>query len=196
MNDYDKRWCSKLLSDVRRLPISSSFREPVDPVRDGVPDYHQIVNQPMDLRTMKRKLSASEYGSVQAFIDDIQLICDNAKKFHGAKSIFRLIAHDIMAEVNQRYNDKPSSLDDEWVRAIAEAMREFEKHITDAPQAISLSCDDLQPPDLEKLSEAQKSAVRKVIGGRKLENIGREWLLLNDAIKASIISAIGRASPQ
>jgi hypothetical protein len=35
-----------------------------------------------------------------------------------------------------------------------------------------------------------------VIGGRKLENIGREWLLLNDTIKATIISAIGRATPQ
>jgi hypothetical protein len=150
----------------------------------------------MDLRTMKKKLSASEYASVQEFIDDIRLICDNARKVHGAKSIFGLIANDIMAEVHRRYNDKPASLNDEWVKAVAEAVREFDKHVANAPQAISLSCDELRAPDFEKLNEAQKSAIRKVIRGRKLENLGRDWLFLNDTIKGSIISAIGRARPQ
>jgi hypothetical protein len=41
----------------------------------------------LQIHTMKKKLFGSEYKSVQEFIDDIQLICDNAKLSNGSTSV-------------------------------------------------------------------------------------------------------------
>ena len=38
------------------------FKKPVDPVADGVPNYFTFIKKPMDLGTMKQKLSLHQYS--------------------------------------------------------------------------------------------------------------------------------------
>jgi len=61
------------------------FRDPVDPVALGIPEYHKVVSKKdaRDLRTIRSKLDNDKYDSVDAFEGDIQLMVDNATKFNG-----------------------------------------------------------------------------------------------------------------
>ncbi|DAZ97315.1 TPA: hypothetical protein N0F65_003679 [Lagenidium giganteum] len=69
----------------------SAFHFPVDP--EAVPDYYLIVENPMDLSTMREKLSDGDYTSFEQFLDDIQLIVRNANVFNPRRSATRHIAH-------------------------------------------------------------------------------------------------------
>ncbi|UKZ73887.1 hypothetical protein TrVFT333_001541 [Trichoderma virens FT-333] len=53
------------------------FREPVDPVEDGVPDYFDKVKRPMDLSTVKQKMDQKQYTTEEEFLNDVRQIFDN-----------------------------------------------------------------------------------------------------------------------
>jgi hypothetical protein len=192
LSEYDRGWCNKLLTDLTKWAITSPFRMPVDPIRDGCPNYHLIVASPMDFHTMKKKLTASEYSSVEQFIDDIQLICDNAKKFNGASSMYGLICDDIMAEVHRQYSEKPNSADDEWYKSLLKAVRALDDHLADAPAEVSLSREVARPPKVTDLTPAQRDAIQRQMGSEKIENLPRRWVVLNDATRAKILAVVGQ----
>lgn len=64
------------------------FLEPVDPVLLGIPTYHDVIpkHKARDLRTIRSKLDADKYDSVEAFEADLDLMIDNAILFNGADS--------------------------------------------------------------------------------------------------------------
>ena len=71
------------------------FQEPVDPVELNLPDYFDIIKEPMDLGTIKSKLENGEYDEEEdggggggmkfdALKRDVMLTFDNAIEFNGA----------------------------------------------------------------------------------------------------------------
>ncbi|KAG5832615.1 hypothetical protein ANANG_G00292980 [Anguilla anguilla] len=62
----------------RQDPESLPFRQPVDPMLLGIPDYFDIVRNPMDLSTIKRKLDTGQYQEPWQYVDDIWLMFNNA----------------------------------------------------------------------------------------------------------------------
>ncbi|XP_071565954.1 ATPase family AAA domain-containing protein 2 [Temnothorax nylanderi] len=56
------------------------FTKPVD--TEEVPDYNQIIKQPMDLETMMTKIDMNCYLCAREFLDDIDLICRNALEYN------------------------------------------------------------------------------------------------------------------
>ena len=63
-------------------PDAEAFKEPVDPITLGIPDYHSIITSPMDLSTISQRLSNGEYQCPWQFIDDIWLMFNNAWLFN------------------------------------------------------------------------------------------------------------------
>jgi len=47
-----------------------------------VPDYYEIITEPMDLSTMMTKIDLHKYTTVQQFQHDIELICCNALEYN------------------------------------------------------------------------------------------------------------------
>ncbi len=47
-----------------------------------VPDYYNIVKNPIDLQTMENKCISEQYESPQRFVDDIALMFDNAELYN------------------------------------------------------------------------------------------------------------------
>jgi len=45
-------------------------------------DYYRVIEHPMDIETMRTKVDAGEYSTAQQFVEDIQLILDNAKEYN------------------------------------------------------------------------------------------------------------------
>ncbi|KAJ3895800.1 hypothetical protein GG344DRAFT_72802 [Lentinula edodes] len=90
----EKRGLQAILSTFVKEDLSFVFREPVDPVLLGIPTYFDVIprKDARDLRTIKQKLDADKYETVDAFEADIDLMVRNAIKFNGADSEVGLIA--------------------------------------------------------------------------------------------------------
>ncbi|KAG7287069.1 hypothetical protein NEMBOFW57_006572 [Staphylotrichum longicolle] len=75
-------FCADLLARMLSGPgfwtrVVGPFKDPVDPERDGVPDYHSVVTKPMDLTTMKAKMDRREYADENEFLADMNQIFTN-----------------------------------------------------------------------------------------------------------------------
>jgi hypothetical protein len=141
---------------------------------------------------MRKKLSGSDYKTVQEFIADIQLICDNAKLFNGPGSMYGLICDDVMSEVQKQYSEKPNSLDEEWYKTFMKSVQLFQEHIGAAPPDVAMTSSYLEPPAIDPavLPEEKKVRIQKVIGNEKLANLGRKWLLLSEPTRETIMAVM------
>uniref|UniRef100_A0A183V7M0 SWI/SNF related, matrix associated, actin dependent regulator of chromatin, subfamily a, member 4 n=1 Tax=Toxocara canis TaxID=6265 RepID=A0A183V7M0_TOXCA len=52
------------------------------PSRRELPDYYEVIEKPMDLNKMKRKIKEGRYSSVQDMGKDLKLLCANARKYN------------------------------------------------------------------------------------------------------------------
>ncbi|XP_065082304.1 PH-interacting protein [Ochlerotatus camptorhynchus] len=75
--------CRELLEMVWQCDDSEPFREPVDTLQH--PDYLQIVDTPMDLRTIKEDLLGGNYESPVDFCKDMKLIFQNSRNYNTNK---------------------------------------------------------------------------------------------------------------
>ena len=81
------RAAKRLLSTLWKCSQAWIFHEPVDPDRLGIPDYLTIVKTPMDFGTIKQRLhSNSHYHRMQDFLDDMELVFENCRRFNGEES--------------------------------------------------------------------------------------------------------------
>ncbi len=77
-----KDLCAAALGDLSRLPNYKAFSEPVDPVAHKCPDYASVIQQPMDLGTVRAKLNAEKYATVEDFAFDVRLTFSNSMKYN------------------------------------------------------------------------------------------------------------------
>lgn len=66
-----------------KLKGSYWFQEPVDVAKFNILDYFDIVTNPMDLGTVRKKLIHNCYASAKEFLDDMNLIWGNCYKYNG-----------------------------------------------------------------------------------------------------------------
>jgi len=84
--------CSGILCGmVRRDPLRL-FAEPVP--RD-VAEYYQVIQDPIDFSTMRKKIMTSQYTSLTLFINDARRLCINACVFNAADSLYAKTAKQI-----------------------------------------------------------------------------------------------------
>ena len=76
------------------------FRNPVD--TEEVYDYLELIKTPMDFELMLTKLDEGEYNCAQDFLNDIDLIAENAVKYNS----------DLNYETNQIICHRASALQD------------------------------------------------------------------------------------
>ena len=58
----------------------------MDPSKYNIDDYFDIIQEPMDFGTIKKKLTFNVYHNVQQFIIDIKLVFDNCIKYNGTEN--------------------------------------------------------------------------------------------------------------
>ncbi|KAI0049299.1 hypothetical protein FA95DRAFT_1538598 [Auriscalpium vulgare] len=88
MSWTEKRSVQTLMNNLVKDPISYVFREPVDPVALGIPQYFEIIprKDARDLQTIRQKLDADKYESMDAWEADIDLMINNAIIFNSLES--------------------------------------------------------------------------------------------------------------
>lgn len=71
-----------LLEKLSKAPGSRWFLQPVDPELDGVPDYFDVIENPMDFQTIHEKLIQNMYKNPFGWQLDMRLVFYNALKYH------------------------------------------------------------------------------------------------------------------
>ena len=87
MHDSWEKIAKKLMNTLWKHKDADLFHKPVDPEELNIPDYFNIIKNPMDFSTIKRKLSNYSYTNLQEFCNDMGLVFDNCYTYNGTKSI-------------------------------------------------------------------------------------------------------------
>ncbi|ONK71144.1 uncharacterized protein A4U43_C04F5160 [Asparagus officinalis] len=74
--------CETLLKNLMTHRYGWVFNTPVDVVKLKIPDYFNIIKHPMDLGSVKKKLTSGSYSSLWAFASDVRLTFTNAMTYN------------------------------------------------------------------------------------------------------------------
>ncbi|KAJ1274728.1 hypothetical protein BS78_05G083300 [Paspalum vaginatum] len=95
MNTSKIRLCGNILRKLMEHKSGWLFNKPVDPVLYGIPDYFDVIRNPMDLGTVKKKLTSKQYASTNEFSADVRLTFSNAMKYNPPGNDVHAIAKEL-----------------------------------------------------------------------------------------------------
>jgi histone acetyltransferase len=71
-----------------------------DPVKSEVaPDYYATISNPIDLSTMRSRVTDGYYDTVDKFIEEVQLMFDNARVYNRKDTVYYKMADKLEAAV-------------------------------------------------------------------------------------------------
>ncbi len=100
-NDSWAKADTKILNLCCKMKGAYYFLEPVDPVKFNIMDYFDIVTQPMDLGTVRRKLSHNCYIQASDFVKDMNLIWQNSYRYNGEDHVVSKCGKELEASFNE-----------------------------------------------------------------------------------------------
>lgn len=83
LQDSWEKIAKKLMNSLWKSKDAHLFHKPVDPKELNIPDYFDIIKNPMDFSTIKKKLNNCTYTKLKEFCDDMDLVFDNCYKYNG-----------------------------------------------------------------------------------------------------------------
>ncbi|EEB07672.1 SAGA complex histone acetyltransferase subunit Gcn5 [Schizosaccharomyces japonicus yFS275] len=102
-----------LFTEMQAHPSSWPFAQPVR--KEDVPDYYDVIKNPMDLSTMEFKLRNDKYESVQEFIRDAKYIFDNCRSYNDSNTTYYKNADKLEKFFMQKLRETEySNLADAW----------------------------------------------------------------------------------
>ncbi|XP_011082744.2 transcription factor GTE4-like [Sesamum indicum] len=95
--------CSSLLQRLMKHKHGWVFNEPVDAKALGLVDYHDIIKHPMDLGTIKTRLSQNWYKSPREFAEDVRLVFRNAMTYNPKGQDVHIMAEQLSQIFEERW---------------------------------------------------------------------------------------------
>jgi len=96
--------CLPIIQDLIDDQFGWVFHDAVDPVALGLPDYFDIVKNPMHLELVKKKLENAIYADMDSFERDVRLVFENAILYNGDDSEVGRLAQDMLSKFEALYN--------------------------------------------------------------------------------------------
>ncbi|KAL9063419.1 MAG: hypothetical protein Q9157_008257 [Trypethelium eluteriae] len=99
---------AEILKNVRKVKDAKAFVDRVDPVKLNLPTYFEIIQTPMDLKTIESKLKNSEYKSVAGLASDFDLMIQNSHTFNGAQHPVSVAGSNLQAYFRKALSKVPA----------------------------------------------------------------------------------------
>ncbi|KAK1297083.1 Transcription factor GTE10 [Acorus calamus] len=80
---------------------------------DPLPDYHEVIEHPMDFSTVRKKLSDGAYANLEQFENDVFLISSNAMRYNSPDTIYFRQARGIQELAEKNFENLRQDSDDE-----------------------------------------------------------------------------------
>lgn len=87
--------------------FSWPFRQPVDAIKLGLPDYHKIIKQPMDMGTIKKRLENNYYWSAVECMTDFNTMFTNCYIYNKPTDDIVLMAQSLEKSFLQKVAQMP-----------------------------------------------------------------------------------------
>ncbi|CAJ0638254.1 11827_t:CDS:2 [Entrophospora sp. SA101] len=84
--NIDLKFCRLVYQELKKrqhFTYAYPFYEPVNTEKLGVPEYYNVIKNPMDLSKVHSRLESEDYASAEEFEADIRLMFDNCYKFNA-----------------------------------------------------------------------------------------------------------------
>ncbi|KAN0032866.1 hypothetical protein ACTFIV_006798 [Dictyostelium citrinum] len=112
MNEKNLIFCKGLINGMFKKKTSLAFQRPVDPLAEGIPDYFDVIKNPMDLSTIKNTLDNNGYSTIKDFAADVRLMFENALTYNADSSPVWKHAKTLLNAFDQKFlqnfpNEKP-----------------------------------------------------------------------------------------
>ncbi|KZV42128.1 hypothetical protein F511_29807 [Dorcoceras hygrometricum] len=114
---FDKRAiksCSSLLQRLMKHNHGWVFNEPVNAKALGLHDYHDIIKHPMDLGTIKTRLSQKWYKSPREFAEDVRLVFRNAMTYNPKGQDVHFMAEQLSQIFEERWQILETEYNPYW----------------------------------------------------------------------------------
>ncbi|XP_073050435.1 uncharacterized protein [Primulina eburnea] len=95
--------CSSILQRLMKHKHGWVFNEPVDAKALGLHDYHVVINHPMDLGTIKTRLSQNWYKSPREFAEDVRLVFRNAMTYNPKGQDVHVMAEELSGIFEEKW---------------------------------------------------------------------------------------------
>ncbi|XVE49599.1 hypothetical protein DITRI_Ditri01bG0094900 [Diplodiscus trichospermus] len=106
----DKKLLLFILDRLQKKDTYGVFSEPVDPKE--LPDYHEVIEHPMDFGTIREKLATGAYANLEQFEKDVFLICSNAMQYNAPDTIYFRQARSIQELAKKNFENLRQDSDD------------------------------------------------------------------------------------
>ncbi|XP_033965632.1 bromodomain adjacent to zinc finger domain protein 2B isoform X1 [Pseudochaenichthys georgianus] len=102
-NTHGLTKCRVLLAELEAHQDAWPFLTPV--TQKAVPGYRKVIKKPMDLSTIREKLTNNQYLNLETFIADVNLIFDNCEKFNEDDSEIGRGGHSMRRFFDKRWTE-------------------------------------------------------------------------------------------
>ncbi|CAO2813888.1 unnamed protein product [Amaranthus hypochondriacus] len=106
----DKSLLLFILDRLQKKDTYGVFAEPVDP--EELPDYHEVIKNPMDFSTVRKKLENGAYANLEQFEKDVFLICSNAMQYNAPETVYFRQARTIQELAQRSFENLRANSDD------------------------------------------------------------------------------------
>ncbi|XP_010278656.1 PREDICTED: uncharacterized protein LOC104612779 [Nelumbo nucifera] len=97
----DKKLLELILDKLQKKDTYGVYAEPVDP--EELPDYHDVIEHPMDFGTIRKKLASGAYSNFEQFESDVFLVCTNAMQYNAPETIYFKQARSIQELARKKF---------------------------------------------------------------------------------------------
>lgn len=146
-----KESCLQIMDKVMKRPCAALFLEPVDPERDGAPNYYNVVKRPVDLGTIRKRLENDEYSNIGAWNRDMNLIWGNAEKFNGKDSIPCLLAKEIQRAYEKEFKQIKALDLHKWAQEVSNLKDHLDNLLDSPPDPVTKFATISEKPDPNQL---------------------------------------------
>ncbi|XP_051533599.1 bromodomain-containing protein 3-like isoform X4 [Myxocyprinus asiaticus] len=172
------KYCDVILKEMlskKHAAYAWPFYKPVDAEALELHDYHEIIKNPMDLSTVKKKIDSREYQDAQSFATDVRLMFSNCYKYNPPDHEVVAMARKLQDVFEMRFAKMP----DEPVEVVGVVGASVVSKSTVSSESSGNSTSDSS--DSEEERATRLAELQEQVGAEQLKAVHEQLAALSQA---------------